>query len=267
MIHKILFVITALLVVSCAADKTAEEACKNAGCPAGTVIELTAASASACEGSASGTQIGGASTGEASGACYTSGTCAYACYAVSVCCGEEEWTLEAYSCTQACCADGNPPPCETACGDGECEPGEVCNMVSCPEDSTCSECKDDCCSVCGNGECEYGESPAKCAVDCGGDVCVPDCEGRFCGTDGCGGQCGAPCPAGKKCSTKGICVKIEGECTPDCADKECGDDGCGGTCGDCPNENDECNDGVCQPDCQAICKDKEPGQYGPCLCE
>lgn len=255
-----------ITLCSCATDNTAEEACKNADCPAGTVIELSAESVSACEGSVSGSQIGSITTGEASGACYTAGSCAYACYAVTLCCGEEQWTDTSYSCTQPCCADGNPPPCETACGDGVCEAGEVCNMASCPEGSTCSDCKDDCCSVCGNGECEFGENPESCAVDCGGETCIPECTGKICGDDGCGGYCGAVCPAGKECNDEGMCVNVDVPCTPDCTDKECGVDGCGGNCGTC-EDNDVCNDGVCGPDCDLVCEDKDPGKYGPCICQ
>ena len=136
--------------------------------------------------------------------------------------------------------------------------------------------------------------------------CVPDCDGKECGDDGCGGGCGkCPLPLlcddgtctepgpgefGALCFEDADCVSgwctqiwdsgrctvlcveecpeplncerfdwVEGgfglcvpDCEPDCHQKECGWDGCGGSCGLCPLIQDECTDGVCVciPDCE-----------------
>ncbi|MEM1178589.1 MAG: hypothetical protein AAGM22_09605 [Acidobacteriota bacterium] len=75
---------------------------------------------------------------------------------------------------------GGSGPClagDVCCGDGICEPGELC-ALDCPSTfcgdgvcnglETCSTCNTDCgsCSVCGDGICSGSESCATCSFDC-----------------------------------------------------------------------------------------------------
>jgi hypothetical protein len=212
-------------------------------------MEMNAQSTGTCSGdmSFSGEQdlTGGSAAGAASGSCYSSGSCVYACYTTTECCGMETWTLESYTCTEVC---------SSACGNGECETGE--DTESCPEDCTstyycgngtcddgescicqgeeedCEACLEDCCPVCGDGICEFPEpggsipgsnkqipENATCEKDCMGS-CEPSCpDPFFCGDDGCGGDCAFNCAGGSYCdpSTE-TCQKNERDsaCDPEC---------------------------------------------------
>lgn len=167
-------------------DRTATAACKDVKCPVGTAINMVAESGTDCEEQA----------GIDSGRCFVKGSCVYLCKPSVKCCGAETWTTESYSCTTACCADGNPPPCEYACGDGQCDPGE-----------TPASCAVDCDDTCGDGDCTGGENPTLCPQDCDPAWrCSPASEGASCGSDKCGdyGECAyeTPCATtGKHCRT------------------------------------------------------------------
>lgn len=230
-----------LVTVACGAgsDQTAEKACENASCPPGTLINLSASSVEEC--SAHGTVSVVTGSGGVEAKCFSKGTCEYACAPAEACCGEVEWTETTYNCSQVCCQDGTPPPCQTACGDGVCEPGE--DPTDCPED--CGE-------TCGDGACTGGETPAWCPEDCTGKPCVPDCTERECGSDGCDGICGE-CWEDEFCKA-GVCTP--NECLPSCDGKACGSNGCGGSCGTCNVPNWVCEDGKCicpGPSCQDTC--------------
>lgn len=158
------------------------------------------------------------------------------------------------------------------CGDGNIDPGEVCDgnnlgdvdecvdlgfssgPVSCNDDCTfdTSECTPN--PQCGDGICSAGEV---CTIDCepicGDGVCEP---GEDCPAD-CNSQCG-----------DGVCDPDE-TCPIDCGDPGCGD----GICSPeeiCPIDCEDpiCGDGVCDPgeictiDCGAICGNAilEPGE-------
>ena len=287
----------ALALFAC--DKTAEVACENASCPPGTTIDLEAASSNACEGSASGTYdaniLGASAEGEISGQCFSTGSCVYACYVNTECCGSEEWTETSYSCDNPCtaaCGNGEceagedptqcPQDCAANCGNDECEYGEVCVQVSCADltdDSDCAICPQDCCPICGNGICEYPEDGAlgndPCEQDCGGDVCQPSCTPPDCGADdGCGGSCAGICPGGFYCGDEGTCVKggtnaceggcpegqtcVNGACRPACPD------GCpeGQSCVD-----EQCVQDTCIPECPELpgCGGSN-GCGGQCIC-
>lgn len=260
------FALAALLVLSaCAeADETAKQACANAACPPGTVIDLSATSASACEGSVAGGSGLVSADGEVEGTCFSTGSCTYACYPTTKCCGNEAWTTTSYTCETPCCDDGEPPPCDVACGNGICESGEVCQSSNCLEGEDCRVCAEDCCAVCGDGVCEWPEDPESCPGDCS---CKPTCAGHECGPDGCGGECGL-CPVGEICNTLGQCIFEN--CEPQCTNKVCGDDGCGSVCGVCPDEL-FCDKGLCVttpcvPDCagKACGDDGCGGSCGTC---
>ena len=262
-----LMFIAAAAIWSCGVepDQTAEKACENATCPPGTAINLSASSIEECQAGGSVNTVAG--SGSLTGKCFTQGTCEYVCIPSEECCGEVLWTQTSYACSQVCCADGMPPPCQTACGDDVCEPGEVCAESSCPPGGTCSVCPDDCCAVCGNGVCEWGEDPTDCKEDCTEDACVPDCEGKECGDDGCGGSCGSWCGEGMTCFVQaGTCVPES--CEPDCIGKECGNDGCGAICGTC-SDGEPCTGGQCG--CVQACTGREcgddgcGGSCGPCV--
>lgn len=111
-------------------DQTAEVACSNATCPPGTFMNMEAASGSGCSGGGS-IQIQTAE-GTVEAMCFSSGSCVYACVPPNKCCGNEAWTTTSYTCETPCCDDGNPPPCETACGNGLCDVGE--NPETCAVD-------------------------------------------------------------------------------------------------------------------------------------
>lgn len=131
------------LLVSCNTSKSLSDenvasiACDNATCPPGTFIDLEALSYEGCEESANGSVIIDTESGSISAKCFNNSTCKYVCKPPRPCCGLEEWTLESYSCHTPCCDDGNPPPCESACGNRVCEFGE--DRSSCPQDCE-SEC-------------------------------------------------------------------------------------------------------------------------------
>ena len=225
----VLLAVTVALAGCDAQDETAEAACANASCPPGTVIEMNAQSTGSCSGSMefsvdqSLTDQSG--SGAASGACYTPGSCVYACYTTTECCGSETWTQESYTCSQVCdgaCGNGEcesgedldscPEDCAAHCGNGECEYGEVCVKVQCTDEANCDTCKSDCCPVCGDGICEWPEDgntapDVACPADCSGATCQPQCDDpKYCGSDGCDSIC--PCAGGQQCGADDQCVSL-----------------------------------------------------------
>jgi hypothetical protein len=271
------FRIALVLLLTCAliaCDETSEVACENASCPPGTTIDLEAASTNSCEGSASGTYeanlLGAEAEAEISGQCFSEGSCVYACYTTTKCCGAETWTQTSYTCDQ---------PCEeAACGNDECESGE--DTDNCPEDctavcgnGTCESsedpdlCPGDCLqTACGNGECEAGEDPTSCPQDCaavcGNDECeygetclelacqdLTDCT--LCTQDCCPACGNGVCeyPEGGEEEGSEPCVEDCGgaACVPSCTPPNCGDDGCGGSCETlCPGGFYCGDDGTCK---------------------
>ena len=226
---KIVWCFAAVLaLVGCdAADKTAETACANASCPPGTAIEMNAQSTGSCSGSMEFSADQGltdqSASGAASGACYSTGSCVYACFTTTECCGSETWTQDSYTCSQVCdgaCGNGEcetgedsascPEDCSAFCGNEECEYGEVCISQQCDGPGGCSPCPGDCCPVCGDGVCEWPEDgnmvpDQACPEDCDGAACQPVCESfKYCGSDGRGSTC--PCAGGQDCSAEGECV-------------------------------------------------------------
>jgi hypothetical protein len=200
------------------------------------------------------------------------------------------------------CLPGEPPCGEQACseesrdclcaGDGDCDPGETCDIgtgaCSCTPDCGTDVCGDDGCGgscgtcegandSCVNGQCvctpdcngrECGDDGCgnECGPGCGfaNDVCVdgqcqctPDCDGRECGDDGCGNECAPGCGGGETCSPNGLC-----DCVPDCTNKQCGDDGCGNECAPGCTGGDVCNGiGICEA-CTPQCTGLECGPDG-----
>lgn len=150
-------------------------------------------------------------------------------------CGECDGDLE-------CSLDGR---CEIPgeCGDGECLASfEDCEI--CPEDCSCTDTQG-----CADGTCK---------------ACSTICRGLDCGTvDGC--DCGQP----------GLCQDCEdGAIVTDCrclcasSGKQCGMAGecvCGDFNGGCMDRL-KCENGLCMPDCDAVCDDFQCGAIGNCLC-
>lgn len=75
------------------------------------------------------------------------------------------------------------------CGDGVCEPGEVCEICpedcacdsvcgdgTCAPDEDCASCEGDCgpCAVCGDASCDPSEACEDCPEDCGACPCAAD---------------------------------------------------------------------------------------------
>jgi hypothetical protein len=273
-VTKVIWCVVAVLALAgCdAADETAEAACANASCPPGTVIEMNAQSSGSCSGSMEFSADQGltdqSASGAASGACYTSGSCIYACSTTTVCCGGEEWTQESYTCSQVCagaCGNGEceagedgdscPDDCAAYCGNNECDYGEVCIKQQCTDQTECAACPGDCCPVCGDGICEWPEDgsaseAAACPDDCSGATCQPQCDDpKFCGSDGCISSC--PCIGNQACSANDECIAGTGPgpgtgtgtgtgtgdpCvnSTDCSDAEYSERCVDGTCELCP---------------------------------
>jgi hypothetical protein len=251
------------------ADETAEQACANASCPPGSVIDLSATSSSACGGSAELEEGLLSTSGGIEGSCFSTGDCSYACYPTTKCCGNQTWTLTSYDCSEVCGGCGNdeceagedattcPEDCAASCGNDECEYGEVCSELQCEGEEACQACGADCCPVCGNGECEWPEVPDEdhqngpgqpsivCSQDCGGETCAPSCDAP-CIDDGCGSVCEI-CPGGKTC-VDGTCkLKTEGP-PPNPVETGCVHSG------EC-DAGDHCLDEVCEA-CPAGCDQK-----------
>lgn len=88
-------------------DNTAEEACRNANCPVGTTISLSAQSRNICSGSAASSE----DASSADGQCYIEGYCTYACRPLVLCCGEQTFEIDSYSCSMPCLdSEGRPIP-------------------------------------------------------------------------------------------------------------------------------------------------------------
>lgn len=149
-----------------------QSGCGAASCPGGTLLELSDSIAERCEG----VEWVVVESGNAvvTARCLEIDACVYACVP-PLCCGEEHWEGDQWSCLVECCADGSAPPCKSVCGDGEC------------------------------GADEFHES---CPADC---VCVPQCADRQCDSDGCGGLCGV-CPDPWKDICHSRCQ--DGKCVP-----------------------------------------------------
>lgn len=281
-----------LSVTGCdATDETAEAACANANCPPGTVIEMNAQSSGSCSGSMEFAVDQGltdrSASGAASGACYSSGSCVYACYTTTECCGSETWTQDSYTCSQVCdgaCGNGEceagedgdscPDDCAAYCGNKECDYGEVCIKQQCTDQTECAACPGDCCPVCGDGICEWPEDgsaaeAAACPDDCSDADCLPQCnDGMFCGSDGCTSSC--PCIGGQDCSAEFECVAGTG---PGTGPGTGAGTGTGNPCTNslgCANETppEHCVDGECErcPDKCAVspCNDGDCAGCGQC---
>ena len=76
--HLWIVIALGLLAAACVEeDKTAEVACANASCPPGTLIDLSASSASECAGDAGFERNVFGGGGNVSARCFTDGGCTY----------------------------------------------------------------------------------------------------------------------------------------------------------------------------------------------
>lgn len=173
---------------------------------------------------------------------------------------------ECMSCEEACDQD------HRVCGDFlGCDCGDCANDLEC---NTVGRCVVP--GQCGDGEClKPFEDCATCPVDCACletqgcstgvcRACSTICRGIDCGAiDGC--DCGQTGPC-ESCE-KGQVVK-DCRCICASAGRQCGTvDGC--TCGNHDGgcmDRMKCENGLCMPDCDAVCDDVECGAIGNCLC-
>jgi len=118
------------------------------------------------------------------------------------------------------------------CGDGKCDPGEVCSQDCnpdqcgdriCQDDETPTSCAEDCFEpICGNNKCEAGEEH-NCASDCAVEEEYV-CGNNICELDGKDGEsywsCKADCPSQIACND-GYCRFSETENGPDACAADC----------------------------------------------
>ena len=189
-------------------------------------------------------------------------------------CQDAVCALDPFCCESAwdgICADLATNECEVCgatgpvCGDGECEPGEVCD-IDCGDPGGCLS------NNCDYGNCQNFEACAAalaCMEECGTQECAEDCiqgvgnnGAQFlAGIVGCGVEAGCFEPAGPTCGD-GVCEPGE-VCDADCAVPEgCLLDSCDvGACPDFP----ECAATLdCMIDCAtASCADSCLADAGP----
>ena len=123
--------------------------------------------------------------------------------------------------------------------------------------------------------CDFGKFHAGDACDCGCGFQDADCLDASLAVKG--------CKAGESCSLSGVCA-----CQKQCDGRKCGSDGCGGNCGTCSGDRPICEEatgkctgcddahpcqadslcirGTCQLNCPVLCKDKQCGAVGECVC-
>ncbi len=227
-----------------------------------------------CDGDCAGKECGDDGCGGACGICANPGDACVAgvCTCPPDCVGKE---CGPDGCGESCGVCSNT---QDECLDGLCTCTPACELKNCGPDG----CGGNCGKCAGPGECVDGECQClpdcdwkECGDDgCGGScgdcvgdgaacadglcVCFPNCAGKQCGPDGCGGFCGW-CEDDEKCLA-GDCY-----CDPQCEDKFCGPDACGFDCGvgdNCPNDSEECLNGVCVGD--GVCHDGDQDQWDGC---